>query len=229
VDGKFKEWTPDHQFGPVGNMFFDSDHGHIHFDEFSEYALLDSHLRPLRQTKAAKKVSFCIIDFHQWKAGLEGDPTTGAFGCGAFQGIDVGYEDTYESSIPGQFIDITGVPDGTYYVYDSATTALEETNKKNNAAMVEIEIKGDKVTVEKKIDDVTFTPKLPVLPRDPGDKNPIDDHPTDAPISDATKKAVDAALANNAPVYPTVMDEGTGKPPAPRPPSVTRGLVGAMR
>lgn len=241
-DGKFKDWVPDHQFGPVTNMFFNPGESDIHFDGFSEYALLDTHLHVLRHKTAAKKISFCVIDFHQWKSGLEGEPTSGAFSCGNFQGIDVGYEDTYESSIPGQAIDITGVPDGTYYVYDAATRLLEETDKTNNAAMVEVELKGDKLTIKKKLDAAEsaalasrlhepFPPELPALPRDPADKNPIDVHPVDGPVTTATKNAVDQALSSNAPQY-APSDQTSGSPDGdsapPRTPAQTRGLIGAI-
>ncbi|MDB6154053.1 MAG: hypothetical protein JWL90_2506, partial [Chthoniobacteraceae bacterium] len=57
-----------------------------------------------------KKVSFCLEDVVQWNPKAPADPK---FDC-SNQGIHAGWSDVYDSGLPGQWVDITGVPPGKY-------------------------------------------------------------------------------------------------------------------
>jgi hypothetical protein len=71
------------------------------------------------------------------------------------QGVKVGMGDTYSSSLPDQFIDITTIADGTYRllsVADPNTTdrpsgRLIEVNDSNNAGSVDVVITRTSVTI----------------------------------------------------------------------------------
>ncbi len=110
-------------------------HGHYHFKGFARYRLLD-----LEGTEVAtgKKVSFCLLDLSRW------DPkanNAARFNCDE-QGIQAGWADIYDSGLPGQWIDITEVPPGTYIleITMNPDRILEESNYENNAASVQVVI-----------------------------------------------------------------------------------------
>lgn len=64
------------------------------------------------------------------------------------EGFSQGWGDTYEASSPEQYIDVTGLPDGTYRVGVTANSAnlFAESNVDNNTATIEITISGNTVT-----------------------------------------------------------------------------------
>jgi hypothetical protein len=64
-----------------------------------------------------------------------GQPSTG---CGFWQGIHVGHADVYDSIYDGQWIDVTGVPAGNYFleVTMDANNIIQETNEANNVVRV---------------------------------------------------------------------------------------------
>ena len=69
-------------------------------------------------------------------------------GVGGNQGIGLGCQDTYGSGLDCQWIDITGVVDGTYQVEvrvnpDGDLAELDDTN---NVATATIDLSGDVVT-----------------------------------------------------------------------------------
>jgi hypothetical protein len=86
----------------------------------------------------SRKVTFCLID---WYA-LEGNSPTierEFWDCVAgYQGVSVGWVDQYHQATPGQDLDLTGVPDGMYYLVSTANPEgvfLEE-DYTNNMAWV---------------------------------------------------------------------------------------------
>jgi len=94
---------------PAGNPLYVMDpcHGHYHLEDFAEYRLLDMNGVPIA---TGKKVGFCLLDFYAW------DPNASpgyVFDCD-YQGIQRGWADVYMSSLPCQWIDITGLRGGTY-------------------------------------------------------------------------------------------------------------------
>ena len=62
-------------------------------------------------------------------------------------GISVGWSDEYHSTLADQYVNITGVPDGTYCLTSTADPRgkLVEVSKANNAAGAKITIGGNTV------------------------------------------------------------------------------------
>ena len=82
-------------------------HGHYHIRDFAVYELLTPDgLRVAR----GEKQGFCMEDSFKYDGAK-----SGGYNCD-FQGITSGWGDWYYKQLPGQWIDITGVPEGDYIV-----------------------------------------------------------------------------------------------------------------
>ena len=126
----------------AGRFQFHEDHQHIHFDDWAEYRLRrrvgDEGVGEI--VAEGTKQTFCIIDLEVFNPTLPGFPVDPRFiSCGSTtQGLSVGWVDVYDKSIEGQFIDITGVPDGHYWI-ESEVDPLDhvlESDESNNVALV---------------------------------------------------------------------------------------------
>ncbi|HSD88881.1 MAG TPA: lysyl oxidase family protein [Kofleriaceae bacterium] len=88
-------------------FYFSACHGHYHIRGFSQYELI----RPDGTIAASgHKQGFCFEDSFKYS----GNKSAG-FDCD-FQGITSGWGDWYYKQLVGQWIDITGVPEGDYIV-----------------------------------------------------------------------------------------------------------------
>jgi hypothetical protein len=97
---------PDNPYAPF--FQFHPCHGHYHIVGFSTYYLLDPMTRePVAQ---GQKQGFCFEDSFKYDGGK-----SNGYNC-AFQGITSGWGDWYYKQLVGQWIDITGVPEGDYIV-----------------------------------------------------------------------------------------------------------------
>jgi hypothetical protein len=140
---------------------FGSCHGHAHFKEYADYRLwtqsgynqwnalraanpntlpadllaanpgLESHLHE------GTKRAFCMIDIANYGSSQPRKYTD----C-SYQGISVGWGDVYGQYLDGQWIDITGVPEGSYIleVEVNAEHVIEESNYTNNRASIQVAI-----------------------------------------------------------------------------------------
>lgn len=95
-------------------------HNHWHVEQMMVY-----HLWSSRATRHDRKVGFCFFDTTLWSPSLPrspGSPFYRESWCGgrtaltSRTGISVGWADTYRWNLPYQWIDITGLPGGTYTV-----------------------------------------------------------------------------------------------------------------
>lgn len=94
---------------PYADYFvFHECHGHYHIENFSIYELLTLDGRTV---VAGTKQGFCFEDNFKYE---DGGKSSG-YDCG-YQGITVGWGDWYYKQLVGQWIDITGVPEGDYIV-----------------------------------------------------------------------------------------------------------------
>ena len=90
------------------------------------------------------KYSFCLINIRQPFPELTDSAIIvdgrGGNSCGDIQGISVGYSDVYNSGLANQWIDVTDVPDGTYWLETiiDPENRLLETNDDNNTALVQV-------------------------------------------------------------------------------------------
>ena len=110
-------------------------HGHYHFLGYARYRLLDEN----GDTAATgSKVSFCLEDVRPWSATA---PVQSKYNCG-FQGLQVGWADIYDSGLPGQWIDVTGVAPGSYTLEVTVNPdhILDEDDYTNNTATVPVVI-----------------------------------------------------------------------------------------
>jgi len=138
----------------AGTMEWDArdGHRHWHFTDFAQYRLL----------KADKKVAvrsgkeaFCLVntdavDYTIPSAKWRPDNTDLSSSCGQNTAVavrevlDVGSGDTYTQDLPGQSFDVTGVPNGTYYIEVKANPSnkLTELSTKNNSSLRKVVLGG---------------------------------------------------------------------------------------
>lgn len=89
----------------AGAFYFDPCHGHYHLAGFSEYRLL---YQDGNAAQVGRKQGFCFEDSFKYT-----DHPSNGYHCG-YQGITSGWGDWYYKQLPGQWIDVTGVPEGNY-------------------------------------------------------------------------------------------------------------------
>ena len=118
---------------PMDNPLFvvDPCHGHYHFNNFAEYRLLDTNGAPVAM---GNKVGFCLLDFQAWDANAAPGYV---YDC-EYQGMQRGWSDIYLSSLPCQWIDISGLPGGTYILELEVDpeNRIAESDENNNVARV---------------------------------------------------------------------------------------------
>jgi hypothetical protein len=110
-------------------------HGHYHFNGFMQYRLLNG---SGQLVAPGAKVGFCLTDSLRWDATANSTPK---YHCGN-QGIQRGWGDVYTAATSGQWIDITGVPDG-FYVLELMVNPqglVQESNYSNNTVQLPVVI-----------------------------------------------------------------------------------------
>jgi hypothetical protein len=123
------------------------EHGHWHLDDFAEYQLWThttaGDLEALVTTSG--KVTFCLIDEFPLDDLNPAVPEPVFGPCDPHaQGISSGWGETYEAWLPGQSLDITGLPDGPYALLTiiDPEDLLLESNETNNAYIMYVVIEG---------------------------------------------------------------------------------------
>jgi hypothetical protein len=139
---------------PVGAFQYDPrpGHEHWHFRQFARYRLLDA---AKQNVVVSEKEAFCLtptepIDL--LRRGANWDPEHVGFGsaCGdatsvwTRETLDVGWGDTYIQTLPGQSFDITGLPNGTYYIEVRTNPArrLYERDTTNDVTLRRVRLSG---------------------------------------------------------------------------------------
>jgi len=133
---------------PGPHFHWDECHGHYHYSDYADYALLD----PLTGEEAAfgHKNGFCLLDsgvFDQELADAAGS-SCGYYTC-SNQGIGLGCMDIYGAGLACQWVDITDTPDGTYELLVTLNPDgnIPELDLSNNSATVTVTVAGDVVTL----------------------------------------------------------------------------------
>lgn len=133
---------------PAGRFIHHPEHDHIHLQDWAEYRL-----REVTDSDGVgdivaggEKTSFCLRDSRAY------DPTLANFRPGAkydsceglVQGISVGFEDIYSKDLPDQWIDITDLPAGEYWLESvvDPENHVAEADETNNVARIKVTI-GD--------------------------------------------------------------------------------------
>ncbi|WP_327436288.1 lysyl oxidase family protein [Streptomyces sp. NBC_01201] len=141
-------------YTPTGTMEWDPrpGHEHWHFTDFASYRLLKA---DKKETVRSGKEAFCLantdaVDYTVENANWHPDNTDLSTACGQENSIsvrevlDVGSGDTYTQDLPGQSFDITGLPNGTYFIQVLANpeNRLKETDLSNNSALRKVVLGG---------------------------------------------------------------------------------------
>ncbi|MEZ6120154.1 MAG: Calx-beta domain-containing protein [Pirellulaceae bacterium] len=132
----------------AGEFIYHPEHSHIHFEGFALYRLRAINADGSAGAVIAEggKTSFCLINIRQRfpDATANAGVVHGRGGntCGSVQGISTGYADVYGSNLPDQWIDITDVASGNYWLEviadpDNSVIELDETN---NSTMIQIAV-----------------------------------------------------------------------------------------
>jgi hypothetical protein len=110
-------------------------HAHYHFQNYMAYRLRNA---GGQIAAVGLKVGFCILDVFRWSPQA---PNNAKYTC-SNQGIQVGWGDLYDSTLDGQWIDITGLPDGNYTLELEANPLgiILENNYANNVTQVPVSI-----------------------------------------------------------------------------------------
>jgi hypothetical protein len=113
-------------------------HGHWHVER-----MVDIDLWSASRRAKGSKIGFCFFDTTAVDLGLPGAPSSPVYReswCArqyelkSVMGISVGWGDKYQSSLPFQWVDITGLPGGTYTIrafVDARNLFLEGSNANN--------------------------------------------------------------------------------------------------
>nr|WP_308128917.1 lysyl oxidase family protein [Actinoplanes polyasparticus] len=139
---------------PAGTMEWDAraGHEHWHFTDFAQYNLLRA---DKKLAVRSGKEAFCLANTDQvdytiplakWRP-LNTDLETSCGekdSVGVREVLDIGNGDTYTQDRPGQSFDITGLPNGTYYIEVKANPAgkLSESSATNNTSLRKIVLGG---------------------------------------------------------------------------------------
>jgi hypothetical protein len=128
----------------IGCFVFHPLHNHWHFEEFERYDLHRIHSGKV--LASSEKVSFCLLDTFTIP-GVPGTPDQPFYGpCNAdvTMGLSVGYSDLYASGLPGQELDVRGIPNGRYCLAMTADPGerVTEADEANNGRSTVVEIAG---------------------------------------------------------------------------------------
>ncbi|HZO84838.1 MAG TPA: lysyl oxidase family protein [Verrucomicrobiae bacterium] len=109
-------------------------HGHYHLNGLATYRILTPSGRQVARTY---KQGFCLRDDEPNTSNVRPRKYT----C-EFQGISAGWQDSYDKSLDCQWVDVTGIPAGTYNLEIRVNTqrALRESNYSNNRVLFRIRI-----------------------------------------------------------------------------------------
>ena len=140
-------------------MFYSGDgHDHWHLHDLQVYELerLDNGIK----VGMGAKEGFCFFDNVKYRLTLPGAPPTAVYtysaappACGyrqptalqAVMGLSIGWGDLYNWNLPGQYIDITGLPAGRYRLKVSVNATplgLSESNANNNVTWADLQLQG---------------------------------------------------------------------------------------
>jgi hypothetical protein len=127
-------------------------HGHWHVVRVATVRLvpLDEAGRPVGEVVATdSKIGFCFYDHtHELGRGPEEDVYS-ADTCGEEDdsllgmGLSPGWNDTYRQSLPGQSIEVTGLPDGKYRLFTDVDEHawFREVTRENNRTWIDIDLR----------------------------------------------------------------------------------------
>ena len=132
---------------PATMVFGGDGHNHWHVRNLEDFELV--RLDNGRLVGTGAKQGFCFFDGYNWGSSKPAFYTrpTGACGGGisatqTVMGLSVGWGDKYASTLPDQFIDITGLTSGRYRLQATADADnwFVESNNTNNVSWIDIQL-----------------------------------------------------------------------------------------
>jgi hypothetical protein len=131
----------------AGKFVYHAEHHHFHLDEFQSYELLSEDRSTV--VASSEKISFCLTDV----LAVDADPRSDGdvflelqpFDCGIHeQGINTGHADYYGAELPDQWIDVTGLPSGRYWIRLTVDPRglLVESDTTNNTAQFPVDYRA---------------------------------------------------------------------------------------
>ena len=132
-------------------FFFHEQHNHYHLKDVALFAVYyagdDGHGGLLgAQVGQSVKETFCLIDYVPLRGTKPGSRTyydcLSTDQCWRSQGINAGWADEYHQSTDLQGVDVTGAPDGRYYLVSTVNFSgiFAESDATNNAAWVSFDL-----------------------------------------------------------------------------------------
>lgn len=141
---------------------FHAAHAHFHYKSFGLTRLWVSDIDGGRlgdaPERSGRKNGFCVVDIeNQWAGRPESVdepqysdpqchvPSDVSSGVEMVQGISRGWADIYAAHLEGQYVEITGIPDGFYLLETIADpdNTVEETNERDNSVFTHIQLCND--------------------------------------------------------------------------------------
>jgi len=141
---------------PDAQMYYATEDGHHHWHTINMETGDLVRLNDGAKVAKVSKLGYCFYDNFQYNLTLPGAPQTPVFtGCGTTTsmsvdtGLSIGWGDRYRYNIALQWIDVTGIPNGTYRLRISSNAALgfHESNTTDNAACAIVKLTGGGSTV----------------------------------------------------------------------------------
>lgn len=136
-------------------MYFSGDgHDHWHVRDLEEFTL--KRMDNGNQVGTGAKHGFCFYDNYRFGSTKPPFYTAARGACGhdsselkVKMGVSVGWGDLYHYTLPGQYIDITGLPPGRYALRGVAdqNNWFAEKNETNNHTWVVLKISNNDVSV----------------------------------------------------------------------------------
>lgn len=126
-------------------------HAHWHLVPFERYELRWVTAGKVRRRDG--KTGFCLGDRYEARGTLPGKPAEKVFRgrCGlrsphllrVRQGISVGYGDDYKPNLEGQYVELTGLPEGKYVLVHrvNGDRRLTESDYSNNTASLLLQLR----------------------------------------------------------------------------------------
>lgn len=139
----------------IGEFIYHPYHNHIHLGDFALYDVwsVKDDFTPDEVVGTGGKISYCVRDMK--RADFESqlrkyaDIRTYTRCDAGTQGLSPGWIDIYAYYLPGQRIEITGLPNGVYAVVATVNPnkTLRETNLSNNAGITYFSLQDFKVNI----------------------------------------------------------------------------------
>jgi len=127
----------------VGAYVWHPEHNHIHVENYAEYSLQALGAGG-KSKRTGQKTSFCVMDTDRVSTTIGSNQPRYTTCENTVQGMSVGWGDTYGSSLAGQEIELTGLPDGDYTlsVRVDPLGRMTESTTTDNTSCIKLRITG---------------------------------------------------------------------------------------